>query len=203
MGYRHMVKNALFVVLDGLDGSGTTTHSRILAGTLESKGYKVFLTQEPSNSEIGLLIRKFLKKEDIPPTTDALLFAADRDYHYHNEIKKKLDEGYIVISDRYIESSIVYQSVQSDKISVKWIKEINKSVGQPDITIILDIDPKISLERKAITDPDKFEKISFLDKVRKKYLERAKENKYVVINTDDIIEMVQEKIQKIIFDKLI
>jgi len=198
-----MVKNALFVVLDGLDGSGTTTHSRILAGTLENKGYKVFLTQEPSNSEIGLLIRKFLKKEDIPPTTDALLFAADRDYHYHNEIKKKLDEGYIVISDRYIESSIVYQSVQSDKISVKWIKEINKSVGQPDITIILDIDPKISLERKASTDPDKFEKISFLDKVRKKYLERAKENKYVVINTDDIIEMVQEKIQTIIFDKLI
>ena len=198
-----MVKNALFVVLDGLDGSGTTTHSRILAGTLENKGYKVFLTQEPSNSEIGLLIRKFLKKEDIPPTTDALLFAADRDYHYHNEIKKKLDEGYIVISDRYIESSIVYQSVQSDKISIKWIKEINKSVGQPDITIILDIDPKISLERKASTDPDKFEKISFLDKVRKKYLERAKENKYIVINTDDIIEMVQEKIQTIIFDKLI
>ncbi|HEY0088021.1 MAG TPA: dTMP kinase [Candidatus Lokiarchaeia archaeon] len=197
-----MSQKSLFVVLDGVDGSGTTTHSRILAGTLESKGYKVYLTQEPSNSEIGLLLRKFLKNDNVPPTTDALLFAADRDFHYHIEIKKKLDEGYIVISDRYIESSIVYQSVQSDKISVKWIKEINKSVGQPDITIILDIDPKISLERKASTDPDKFEKISFLDKVRRKYLERAKKNRYIVINTDDIIELVQEKIQKIIFDKL-
>jgi len=54
------------VVLDGVDGSGTTTHSRILAGTLESKGYKVYLTQEPSNSEIGLLIRRFLKNDNVP-----------------------------------------------------------------------------------------------------------------------------------------
>lgn len=193
---------SLFIVLDGGDGAGTTTHSHLLKGFLESKGYKVHLTQEPSKSKIGLLIREFLKNKEIPPTTDALLFAADRDLHYHNEILNKLKEGYIVISDRYLESSIVYQSVQSDKISVDWVKEINKFVGLPDITIILDVDPKIALARKEEKDLEKFEDTVFLDKVRNLYLKRAKIENYYLISSDDIIEIVQEKIQKIVIDKL-
>ena len=110
-----MTRNSLFIVIDGIDGSGTTTHSNLLTGFLKGKGYKVHLTSEPSKSEIGILLRKFLQNKDIPPTTDALMFAADRDIHYHNEIKKKLDDGFIVISDRYIESSIIYQSLQSER----------------------------------------------------------------------------------------
>jgi len=193
----------LFIVLDGGDGAGTTTHSHLLKGFLESsEGFKVYLTQEPSQSKIGILIREFLKNKEIPPTTDALLFAADRDLHYKNEIKTKLKEGYIVISDRYLESSIVYQSVQSDKISVDWVKEINKFVGLPDITIILDIDPQIALARKEDEDLEKFEDTSFLDKVRNLYLMRAKQEGYYIISSDDIIEIVQEKIQKIVIDKL-
>ena len=85
-----MTQKAFFIVLDGGDGSGTSTHSQLLTGFLKHKGFKVHLTQEPSKSEIGKLLRKFLKDKEIPPTTDALLFAADRDLHYHNEIKKKL-----------------------------------------------------------------------------------------------------------------
>jgi dTMP kinase len=104
---------------------------------------------EPSKSDIWKLVRKYLKDKNVPPATDALLFATDRNLHYHNEIKKKLEEGYIVISDRYVESSIVYQSSQSDKISVEWVIEINKFVDFPDITIVLDIDPKIALARKT------------------------------------------------------
>ncbi|MFW9972032.1 MAG: dTMP kinase, partial [Candidatus Odinarchaeota archaeon] len=173
-----------------------------LKGFLESKGFKVHLTQEPTQSKIGKLIREFLKKTDIPPVTDALLFAADRNLHYENEIKDKLEEGFIVISDRYIESSIVYQSIQSNDISVEWVKEINKFVGMPDVTIILDIEPKIALARKNREDLEKFEDILFLDKVRNLYLKRAKQEGYYVINSDDIIEFVQEKIQKIILDKL-
>jgi dTMP kinase len=193
----------LFIVLDGGDGAGTTTHSHLLKGFLEtSERFKVHLTQEPSQSKIGILIREFLKNKEIPPTTDALLFAADRDLHYNNEIKSKLKEGYIVISDRYIESSIVYQSVQSDKISVDWVKQINKFVGLPDITIILDIDPQIALARKADEDLEKFEDTSFLDKVRTLYLKRAKQEGYYIISSDDIIEIVQDKIQKIVIDKL-
>jgi len=196
------MQKSVFVVLDGGDGAGTTTHSHLLKGFLESKGLKVHLTQEPSQSKIGALIREFLKNKEIPPTTDALLFAADRDLHYKNEIKNKLEDNYIVISDRYLESSIVYQSLQSDKITIDWVKEINKFVGLPDITIILDIDPKIALARKKYKDLEKFEDTSFLDKVRNLYRLRAKQEGYHIISSDDIIEIVQEKIQKIILDKL-
>ncbi len=197
-----MTQKALFIALEGGDAAGTTTHSHLLKGFLESKGFRVFLTQEPSQSKIGILIREFLKNKEIPPTTDALLFAADRDFHYKDEIKNKLEEGYIVISDRYIESSIVYQSVQSDKITVDWVKEINKFVGLPDITIILDIDPKIALARKEAEDLEKFEESYFLDKVRNLYLTRAKEENYHIISSDDIIEIVQDNIQKIVIEKI-
>ncbi|MFX0060181.1 MAG: dTMP kinase [Candidatus Heimdallarchaeota archaeon] len=197
-----MNREGFFIVLDGIDGSGTTTHSQLLAGYLESKNLKVHLTQEPSNNEIGLLLRKFLKDNKIPPSTDALMFAADRDLHFKNEIKKKLDDGYIVISDRYVESSIIYQSVQSDTISIEWVKEISKFAGKPDVTIILDIEPKISLSRKNQTHLEKFEDITFLEKVRKTYLKRAKELNYFVVNTNDIIELAQEKIQNFIISNL-
>lgn len=195
------MQQTLFIVFDGIDGVGTTTHSRLLAGFLSLKGLKIHLTQEPSNSEIGKLLRNFLKDDKIPPSTDALLFAADRDLHYRNEIKMKLEEGYIVISDRYIESSIIYQSCQSEKITIEWVKSLNKFAGKPDLTIILDIDPKTSLARKNQSDLEKFEDSSFLEKVRKLYITRAKEEGYFIINTDDIIELVQEKIQQIVLNK--
>ena len=199
-----MTHKPLFIVLDGIDGCGSTTHSQLLAGFLEhKKGFKVHLTHEPSKSDIGKLLRKFLKNKEIPPTTDALLFAADRDLHYHNEIKKKLDDGYIVISDRYIESSIIYQSIQSDNISIEWIKKLNKFIGHPDLTIILDIEAKTALARKKEKDLEKFEDTPFLDKVRNLYLSRAKQEGYHIISSDDIIEFVQEKIQKAVLDKLI
>ncbi len=197
-----MAQESFFLVLEGIDGSGTSTHSNLLKGFLESKDFKVHLTMEPSESDIGKLVRKYLKDKNVPPTTDALLFAADRDFHYQNEIKEKLSEGYIVISDRYIESSIVYQSLQSDEVSIDWVKSINKFAGKADLTIILDIDPKISLARKTSENLEKFEYLSFLDKVRNLYLSRAKEEGYFIINTNDIIEFVQQKIQDIVLDKL-
>jgi len=196
------MKKSFFIVIDGIDGAGTTTHSGLLAGFLKARKYKVHLTQEPSSSEIGDILRKFLKKPDIPPCTDALLFAADRSLHYFNEIKKKLDEGCIVISDRYVESSIIYQSTQSDKVSIEWVKEINKFAGEPDLTIILDIDPKISLARKTQENLEKFENTTFLDSVRELYLKRAEQNGYYVINSNEIIEIVQEKIQNLVINKL-
>lgn len=197
-----MDMKSFFIVLDGIDGSGTTTHSKMLASYLEMLGLKVHLTHEPSKNEIGLLLRQYLKNNDIPPSTDALLFAADRDLHFKQDIKPKLDQGYIVISDRYIESSIIYQSVQSDEISIEWIKLINKFAGSPDLTIILDIDPKVSLARKAQGILEKFEETKFLDKVRALYLDRAKEGGYQLIDTNNIIEIVQQKIQTIVIKKL-
>jgi len=193
---------SLFIILDGIDGVGTTTHSKLLAGFLSLKGLKTYLTQEPSSSEIGKLLRIYLKDKRIPASTDALLFAADRVLHYKNEIKKKLEEGYIVISDRYIESSIAYQSSQSDEITIEWVENLNLFAGKPDLTIILDIDPKISLSRKNQEFLEKFEDTSLLDKVRRVYLTRAEKLGYNVINTNNIIELVQTEIQNIVLSKL-
>ncbi|NHJ22484.1 MAG: dTMP kinase [Candidatus Lokiarchaeota archaeon] len=197
------MKQSIFIVLDGIDGAGTSTHSKLLAGFLSLKGLKTYLTQEPSNSDVGKLLRTYLRDDNIPASVDALLFAADRVLHYHNDIKEKLEEGYIVISDRYIESSIAYQSSQSESISVDWVKSLNKFAEIPDLTIILDIEPKLALIRKSNKILDKFEDKLLLEKVRQIYLDRAKDEGYVVINTDDIIEIVQSKIQDIVTDKLI
>lgn len=196
------MQQSIFIVLDGIDGSGTSTHSKLLTGFLSLKGLKTYLTQEPSNNDVGKLIRTYLKDNKIPASTDALLFAADRVLHYHNDIKKKLEEGYIVISDRYLESSIAYQSSQSESISVDWVKSLNKFAGRADLTIILDIEPKLALTRKPNKILDKFEDTLVLEKVRKVYLDRAKDEGYIVINTDDIIEIVQSKIQDIVIGKL-
>ena len=193
---------SLFIVLDGIDGSGTTTHCKLLAGFLSVKGFRTYLTHEPSSSEIGKLLRIYLKDERIPASTDALLFAADRVLHYKKEIKKKCEDGYIVISDRYIESSIAYQSCQSDEITIEWVENLNIFAGEPDLTIILDIDPKISLSRKNQEYLEKFEDTSLLDKVRQVYLTRAEKLGYSIINTNNIIELVQTEIQKIVLNKL-
>ena len=197
------MQHSIFIVLDGIDGSGTSTHSKLLAGFLSLKGLKTYSTQEPSNNDIGKLLRTYLKDNKIPASTDALLFAADRVLHYNNDIKEKLEEGYMVISDRYLESSIAYQSSQSEKISVEWVQDLNKFAGKPDLTIILDIDPKVSLIRKQHKVLDKYEDTSLLEKVRQEYLNRAKDEGYFVINTDDIIEIVQSKIQDIVIEKLV
>jgi len=102
------MKQSIFIVLDGIDGSGTSTHCKLLAGFLSLKGLKTYLTQEPSNSDVGKLLRTYLRNDNIPASTDALLFAADRVLHYHKDIIEKLEEGYVVVSDRYLESSIAY-----------------------------------------------------------------------------------------------
>ena len=85
------MQQSIFIVLDGIDGSGTSTHSKLLAGFLSLKGINVYITQEPSNSDIGKLLRVYLKDDRVPPSTDALLFAADRVVHFENEIKEKLE----------------------------------------------------------------------------------------------------------------
>ncbi len=81
-------------------------------------------------------------------------------------------------------------------------KKINKYVGLPDLTINIDIDPKVALERKGDENVEKFENVKFLDQVRELYLTRAKEEGYEVVSSDDIIEFVQEKIQKIVMKRL-
>jgi dTMP kinase len=198
----------IFVVIDGIDCCGSTTQTGRLRSKLNEKGIKVHLTKEPSEFPVGKLLRDYLKKENTPIATDALLFAADRVEHYFNEVLPKLQEGFVVVSDRYIESSIAYQSAQAElhqqreespfsTMDMDWVKEINKFAPHPDLTFIIDIDPRISLARK---DPaialEKFETTTFLDSVRRIYLERAKSLNNIVVDGAQSINEVADVILK-------
>ena len=184
----------IFIALEGIDGSGTSTHASLLTKWLGKKNIPVLRTHEPTDAPIGKLIRIILRDETIPPATDALLFAADRVEHTIQRIEPALKKGIVVISDRYMESSIAYQS--SSNLSIEWIETINQFATRPDLTILLDVSPTISLKRKRRRKPqDKFESIQFLTKVREIFLQRAKEQNFTVINAEGPISEVQKQIQ--------
>ncbi|TFG20467.1 MAG: dTMP kinase [Promethearchaeota archaeon] len=206
--------NGFFIVIDGIDSSGSTTQTAKLGGKLIEKGIKVHLTMEPSQHPAGKLLREYLRNDSAPIATDALLFAADRVEHYHKEILPKLQEGFVVISDRYVESSIAYQSAQAQQhqekenspfktMDMEWVKTINKFVPQPDLTFIIDIDPRVSLARKNPTIAlEKFETVTFLDSVRKIYLERARSLNHIIVNgakpVDEIANIIMNTFSNMI-----
>jgi len=198
--------NGFFIVIEGIDGCGSTTQCKILADRLIEKGYKVHSTAEPSGSKAGKLLREYLKDKNAPIPTDALLFAADRAEHYHNEILPKIKECFIVISDRYIESSIAYQVAQSCddfNISVEWVLAINKFIEFPDLTIVLDVDVKQALSRKKKDEElEKFEKNDFLSKVSDVFIKRAKGNGDYIIQGSGSIEETALLVSTIVDSKL-
>ncbi|MHA1266468.1 MAG: dTMP kinase [Candidatus Helarchaeota archaeon] len=200
-----MPRKGKFIVLEGIDGSGTTTHAKLLESWLRKKGYLAISTSEPTNGKIGMIIRNNLKigshmgeKVKIA-ALDALLFAADRIEHWETFIKPNLNAGYIVISDRYIESSLAYQTAAG--LPFEWIQSINQYIELPDLTILLDIDAESALQRKLLP-LEKYENIKFLKQVRQNYLKRANFCHYPIINTNNLIEEVQLNLQKIILDLL-
>ena len=141
-----MGKKGIFIVIEGLDGSGKTTQAKFLAKKLE-KTHKVLVTAEPSLGKIGTFIREDCLYEDkrLPTEAEALLFAADRIEHMYNEVKPALDDGKLVICDRYIYSSLAYQG--SAGLSLDWIKTINARALQPDFGIFIDVSPEKVIER--------------------------------------------------------
>lgn len=194
--------NGIFIALEGIDGSGTTTHTKLAGKWLVSKGLLVTQTHEPTSDRIGRLIRIILRDSSVPPAIDALLFAADRVDNTVNRIQPALNDGKIIISDRYVESSIAYQSTSG--LPMEWVKRINQFAIKPDLTILLDLPPGIALQRKRRPKPkEKFEQTAFLEKVRQVFLDRAKECGFKVINAEQSIQDVQKQIQQYIEPLLI
>ncbi|MCK5691054.1 dTMP kinase [Myxococcota bacterium] len=142
------MKKGLLIALEGIDGSGTTTQVALLADWLRDKGHTVHTTAEPSTLPIGKLIRQILRGEEaINKKSLALLFAADRLDHIEREITPKLDAGTIVITDRFILSSLAYQGLDNPG---DWIRQLNKYSVSPDISILLRISAKTSAKRRAV-----------------------------------------------------
>ena len=170
-----MHKN-LFIALEGIDGSGKSTQTKILARKLEDAGHKVYTTFEPTDGAIGTIIRNILKGEmKADEHIIAALFVADRLDHLLNEtngIVKKLAEGYTVITDRYYFSSYAYHGVHVD---MNWVIEANAmsaKICRPDVNIFIDVAPETSMQRvQNRTAKELYETLENLTKVRANFLD--------------------------------
>jgi len=165
-----------FIVIEGVDGAGTTTQCARLVRRLEDDGAVAHGTREPSDGPIGQLLRRLLRGDTAPvdpptptaPTesgergpgpaggdpdwrTMALLFAADRRDHLHREVLPALRRGSWVVSDRYVHSSVAYQSVAGtgDREAVVWVRSLNQGVRVPDLTVVLEVPAAVAAGRRA------------------------------------------------------
>jgi len=187
-----------FVAIEGIDGSGKSTVISHLAGILP----RVYATREPSGGPIGRLIKEWaLRGGSSDPHVDALLFAADRIEHYRREVKPKLMEGFLVVTERCVESSIAYQGAAG--VPIDFIKYINSLVPKPDLTVILDVDPQIAIARIARRgEVEKYEHVPFLRRVREIYLRRAAEEGHPVVDASRPPEAVAREVAEIIKTRL-
>ena len=154
----------LFIVLEGVDGAGTTTHTGLLADTLRGRGLPVTATREPSDGPVGGMIRQILSGRVVVPgisgnrpsswSTMALLFAADRLDHLEATVHPNLMDGVTVLSDRYDYSSVAYQSITGggEPETVDWVRTINQHARRPDLTIVLDVSPEEAGRRRDERD---------------------------------------------------
>jgi dTMP kinase len=187
-----MGKKGIFIVIEGLDGSGKTTQAKLLARKLE-KTHRVLLTAEPSCGKIGAFIREdcLYEEKRLPTEAEALLFAADRIEHMYSEVKPALDDGKLVICDRYVYSSLAYQGGVG--LSLEWIKTINARALQPDFSIFIDVPPEQVIERLQ-RKKSVMETLETQQKVREVYLKYVEKGELVRIDGNKPKDAVAEEL---------
>ena len=182
----------MYIVLEGIDGSGKSTQIQLLKENLENKGYNVTIVEEPTDSDIGRIIRERLKDpeavEKVHQIINALLFAADRLTHKKLKDDVKHDPENIIIND--------------DVITTQWIEIINKYMPKPDLTILLDINEKEALKRCADDVSEAFEYEEFLKITREKYLKLSEFAQMKRVDASLNRTKLQDKILGIIYEEL-
>ncbi len=201
-----MKKLNLFITFEGGEGTGKSTTASALGDRLELDGYKVQVTREPGGQGLSIAedIRGIIMNHgEIHPITELLLFNASRREHVDKVIKPRLDDGFIVISDRFSDSTTVYQGIVKnvDKETIIKANEIAMQDTVPDYVFIFDLDPMIGRKRilsnhsREINRFDN-EGLAFHEKIRNGYLELQKTDpsKYILIDasksTDEIVEQI-------------
>ena len=200
----------LLITVEGVEGSGKTTQCRLLAEWLRGQGHRVRETSEPDGSPIGGAIRAIFEQDGLAltPLTEALLFTAARQQHVAQVITPALNAGDIVVSDRYADATLAYQGYGRG-LDLQTIRELNAlATGGvlPDLTLLLDLDPGVGLERLGGRARDAFERLNlaFHRKVRQGYLELAREekNRIVVLDAGQLADRLQGEIRKAVGDLL-
>ncbi len=191
----------VFICLEGIDGSGKTTVAHHLVEALKQNGYSAVYTAEPSEGAIGRIVKKSILQggRRFPRVLEAVLFAADRVDHIEREVKPLLNEGKIIVCDRYLYSSISYQG--ADSTMLKWVREINKHAIQPDLAVYIDVPPEVVIDRirrkKSI-----METLHIQKKVREVYLNLAAEKQLMMVDGNAEKSKVAQDVEDLVFSFL-
>lgn len=192
----------LLISFEGGDGVGKTTQIRILAELLKEAGVECEATREPGGTDLGIEIRRLLLHgDDISPRAEALLYAADRAHHVATRIRPALERGAVVLTDRYLDSSVAYQGV-ARSLGVDDVRDLSLWATEgllPDLTILLDADPAIAAHRVVgRSDPDRLERevSAFQTALRQQFraLAEAEPDRFVVIDADRPVEAVADAV---------
>ncbi|MBX6723057.1 MAG: dTMP kinase, partial [Dactylosporangium sp.] len=192
-------EGGVFVVFEGGEGAGKSTQVRLLAEALRAEGRDVVVTREPGATEIGARIRRLVLEHHgdgapagaaLSPRAEALLYAADRAHHVASVVRPALARGAVVISDRYVDSSLAYQgagrTLPVDEVS--WLSTWATGGLKPDLVVLLDVDPTVGLRRVGARGvrPDRLEseELTFHERVRYAFLDlaAAEPTRYLVLD---------------------
>ncbi len=206
----------MFITLEGPDGSGKTSHIQPLAQWLEGQGLRVHVAREPGGTAISEQIRNILhdlKNTEMHPRTETLLYQAARAQIVEQVFRPKLAEGWIVLCDRYFDSTLAYQGYghQQDLQEVRTLVRYATGGLVPDLTLLLDVDAEIGLQRGSQRHTDGGEwnrlddyKVDFHRRVRDGYLELAKQEpaRWALVDASQPWEKVQQDLRAVILPRL-
>ena len=195
------MKKGLFITFEGADGCGKTTQIKLLTDYLKYRGYEVVLTREPGCAGLGQKIRDLLLNYDgeVSPVCESFLFLADRAQNVDVIVRRNIEQGRIVISDRHTDSSLAYQGYgrELDVNRIDMLNNIATSGLKPDLTFVFDIDVETSMNRIG-KEKDRMESSGreFFERVRQGYLKIAQKepDRIKVINAVDSIENIHSKV---------
>lgn len=204
------VGRGLFVAFEGGDGAGKSTQADLLARWLSDQGQEVVRTREPGGTPLGRSLRELvLHGEDgsVAPRAEALIFAADRAQHVATVVRPALGRGAVVVTDRYLDSSVAYQGAARelghDEVRDLSLWAVEELV--PDLTVLLDVEPGQGRDRRG-TVPDRLEREddSFHDRVRQGFLALAAQDpdRYLLLDAgrpvEELAEQVRERVRTLI-----
>ncbi len=194
----------MLISFEGIDGAGKSTQARKLKEYLEERGLDAVLLREPGGTSLGEAVRELLLREEPLPLTELLLFEAARSELVGRLIRPLLDEGKVVILDRFTDSTLAYQSYGRG-LDANLVEELNRTAAQglvPKLTILIDLEPHIALSRKR--DKNRFEKADFIRKVREGFLEIARKEmeRFYIIDGSRPPSAVFEEVKKAVEEKL-
>ena len=197
------MKKGKIITLEGIDRSGKTTQAQMLSSYLQKeKDLRTAHFDFPDyQTDVGKLIHKYLTSGEMPPNPEILhlLYAANR-YEIRDTINFHLEEGYVIIMNRYYQSNMVYGHVNG--LELEWLSTLDKNMPRSDLTIILDVPVQVTYTRSTTMGANRFEQTKeFIERVREIFLAVADKENWKVVDADRSMQDVNQDIVKIVEDQ--